>query len=83
MKIGGISVLPLSLACSLGLGDVVDTPLISIVTAPASSAYPYDNDDEKAWDGGTKVEITCGSSLDHCGVAPVWHDRGEALFRGA
>jgi hypothetical protein len=27
-------------------------------TAPASSAYPYYNDDEKAWDAGVKVEIT-------------------------
>ena len=27
-------------------------------TAPASSAYPYYNDDEKAWDAGLKVEIS-------------------------
>lgn len=26
-------------------------------TGPASSAYPYYNDDEKAWDGGLKVTI--------------------------
>ena len=27
-------------------------------TGPASSAYPYYNDDEKAWDAGLKVEIS-------------------------
>ncbi|MEZ4322582.1 MAG: MG2 domain-containing protein [Myxococcota bacterium] len=30
-------------------------------TGPASSAYPYYDDDEKAWDGGLAVEVKRGS----------------------
>jgi hypothetical protein len=43
-------------AHEVGLDLVAMVP--GVFTAPASSAYPYYNDDDKAWQRGAQVRIT-------------------------